>query len=174
MSDFTKWLTHKGCPGCGHSKFSKLEWITMVGITLALFVGGVFTLQACNTDNPHKTDAHPHTQVIAQADEPKPHKDGDPETLPAGFIRRINWEQRTLMYESVDGFTRILGPVCKHPDMLPVWEGMAVSQINFRWIDRYTEGDTLAGECYSLDWVGHDPAHDVHESKIVGASGVSR
>jgi hypothetical protein len=110
-----------------------------------LFVGGVFTLQACNNAAPHKTDAHPNTRAIADPEQPKPHKDGDPETLPAGFIRRINWEQRTFMYESVDGYTRILGPVCKNPDMLPVWEGMAVTQINFRWIDslhgrRYISG----------------------------------
>jgi hypothetical protein len=146
----------------------------MVTITLVLFVGGVLTLQACN-NAPHKTDAHPHTQVMADPDQPKPHKEGDPETLPAGFVRRINWDQRTFMYESVDGYTRILGPICKHPDMLPVWEGEAVNQINFRWIARYMDGDVAAGECYTLDWVGHDPAHDVHtESKIVGASGVSK
>lgn len=169
-----QWLTHKGCPGCGHSRLSKLEWFAMIGVYLILLVGITFTLQACN-EAPHKTDAHPHTQVIAGAEQPKPHKDGDPESLPAGYIRRINWEQRTFMFESVDGYTRILGPVCKTPDMLPVWEGMAVSAINFRWIPQHSEGDHYAGECYTLDWVGHDPGRDVHtEQKLVGASGVSK
>lgn len=170
-----KWLTHKGCPGCGYSRFSKLQWITLVAAYMILFVGGVWTLQACNNEAPHKTEAHPNTRAIADPKEAQPHKDGDPEFLPAGYVRRINWEQRTFMYESVDGYTRILGPICKKPDMLPVWEGEAINQINFRWIRNNVEGNEQVGECYVLDWVGHDPARDIHQDqKIVGASGVSK
>ena len=129
---------------------------------------------ACSDDTPHKTEAHPHTQVMTPP-KPVPHKDGDPESLPSGWIRRINWSQRTFMYESEDGFTRIMGPICKEPDMLPVWEGEAVNEINFRWIDRYTEGDEAKGECYVLDWVGHNPAKDIHQAAApVAASGVSK
>jgi hypothetical protein len=103
------------------------------------------------------------------------HKAGDPETLPSGYIRDIHFQQRLLMFESDDGYTRILGPVCKHPDMLPVWVGEHVYQINFRWVPRYVEGDEVAGECYVLDWVGHDPSKDIHQSATPkDASGVTK
>lgn len=91
------------------------------------------------------------------------HKEGDPETLPSGYIRNIYWQQRQLMYESDDGYTRVVGPICRHPEMLPVWVGEHVYQINFRWVPRYTE-DEYKGECFVLDWVGHDPSKDIHES----------
>jgi len=107
--------------------------------------------------------------------QPSPHREGDPEILPSGYIRNIYWQQRQLMYESDDGYTRVIGPICHHPEMLPVWVGEHVYQINFRWVPRYTEGDTYAGECYTLDWVGHDPSKDVHENATPkDASGVTK
>lgn len=148
----------------GYRLYVRCVWgLWLIGV---LWLSGA----GCNPSPPHKSDAHPRTQAMPEA-QPKPHKDGDPETLPSGWIRRINWEQRQIMYESEDGYIRILGPICgKQPDMLPVWEGMAVSQINFRWIV-----SEAAGECYALDWVGHDPSRDTHLMNVpVNASGVSK
>lgn len=83
----------------------------------------------------------------------EPLKPGHPETLNGGWVRSMNWEQRSFNYETVDGFTRIIGPVCRHTEQIPVWENMGTAGIQFHWD---------ADSCYVIDGVQHFPERDSH------------
>jgi hypothetical protein len=163
MNKLWQWLTHKGCPGCGHSRYSKLEKIVFALIVVAVY-GGIFTMQACNTDQPSKSDPKPQSKV-------EDLKEGRAETIWYGYIRSINFENREFVYESDYGFIKTFSRVCGF-EPLPIWEGMHVEQINFHW-QRATD-DTNG--CFALDGVIHDlSGKDVPPpTKKVDASGVSK
>jgi hypothetical protein len=121
-------------------------------VVAGVLLVSVFGAVSCNDSAPHKTEYKV---------KPPERKEGDPEYLGAGYIRNIQWQQRMVMYEGDEGYTRILGPICKEPDMLPVWVGEHVYSIHFRWVKWHTQGDSVVDGCYALDWVGHDPARDI-------------
>jgi hypothetical protein len=145
------------------------SWLILFALCVVLA-----TVNACQPKPLSKSEYIKQQERINK--EPHPRKEGDPESLPSGYIREIHWEQRLIMFESDDGYTRVLGPICHNPEMLPVWVGEHVYQINFRWVPRYTEGDVYKGECYVLDWIGHDSERDLHLQSPTpkDASGVTK
>lgn len=106
---------------------------------------------------PHKSEY----RVAAAA--PAVHHEGDEESLYDGWVRSINWNDRTFLYETIYGYSRIFGPICHHPEQLPVWEGEAISQINFRWVN--WAQDTNQQGCYAIDAIQHDASRDYTPAK---------
>jgi hypothetical protein len=153
-----------------HSRHIAWLWLFMLALT-----GYTVYLTVRPAPLPHKADIR-----YAPADEQKPKSSAN--TLPSGYIRDINWEKRLVEYESDKGFTTVLGPICKKPDMLPVWKGEHVYGINFHWVGSSFmsdgEEDGKTEKCYVFDGVGHDAANDIHEEQKpkppVDASGVSK
>jgi len=107
---------------------------------------------------PSKTD---YKVVVKQVDKPcpappkpeEPPAEGRTETLTSGFVRVINTDQKLLVVETDYGFIKALEPYCWQSTTLPVWVGMRVQQVNYRWI--------ADGQCYAVDYIGHASEGDL-------------
>jgi len=79
--------------------------------------------------------------------------EGRTEVLTSGFVRVINTDQKLLVIETDYGFIKALEPYCWTSSTVPVWVGMRVTQVNYRWI--------ADSQCYSIDYIGHAPQGDL-------------
>ena len=100
-----------------------------------------------------------HEECVATKSTPCPVKQEEPkigraEAVYDGYVRSIHFQNRTFLYESTSGYVKVVGPLCGS-EMLPVWEGMHVSVINFHW----KQPDQESG-CFSLDYVEHSQLGD--------------
>jgi hypothetical protein len=93
---------------------------------------------------------------------PKPEEppaEGRTEVLTSGFVRVINTDQKLLVIETDYGFIKALEPYCWQSTTLPVWVGMRVQQVNYRWIGWNDSGN--GSGCYSVDYIGHAAEGDL-------------
>jgi hypothetical protein len=65
----------------------------------------------------------------------------------SGYVRSIDWYQRTFVFESDDGQLKTFNP-CQAKQNMPVWEGMR-AHIKFHW-----DSDPFR-QCYWMDEVRH-------------------
>lgn len=88
-------------------------------------------------------------------------KEGRNEELTSGFVRVINIDQKLIVYETDYGFIKTFEPTCERN--VPVWTGMRLYRINFRWVS--ADADWNNG-CFAFDFIGHAEHGDL-EMKMV-------
>jgi hypothetical protein len=130
----------------------QLAWFFGPQIVIGLLF---FAMAGCSGDcgcknSPSKTTYHKPTSVADPEWKP-----GDAEALGPGYVRKVNWQSRSILYETDQGFIKTLDGICGN-GMLPVWEGMHLYQFNYHWYQ-----DRMGNfSCFGLDYIGHDPARD--------------
>lgn len=83
---------------------------------------------------------------------------GQGEVLYDGYIRQINWQDRSVTYESAYGYIKVIGPICGTG--LPVWAGMHIYELNFHWYVSPDVNPSYSQACYVVDYVMHAPTGD--------------
>jgi hypothetical protein len=120
---------------------------------------------------PSKTDYRVKVEKCPEPPKPEePPKEGRTEVLTSGYVRVINTDQKLLVVETDYGFIKALEPYCWTGTTLPVWVGMRVTQVNYRWIG----WDQGSGQCYAVDYIGHASEGDLKPSGPVNAAGVEQ
>jgi hypothetical protein len=132
----------------------------IVSIVLTFVIGVSVGIE--NAPKPSKTDYR-----VAAPEPPKPEENpqwGVNESLSSGFVRVINTDQKMVVYETDYGFVKTFEPYCAKE--VPVWVGMRLYQLNFRWVPRFVQDDETKGNCYAFDYIGHADHGDL-EMKMV-------
>lgn len=131
-----------------------MSWKNYWIASLVLIVGALLFNAAC-ADSPCPATK---SRIIMLPVKEQGWQVGQNEVLLDGYIRIADWNRKSITYESAYGYIKTIGPICG-TDM-PVWAGMHIYELNFRWYVSPEVNPTTSKECFVIDYVLHAPRGD--------------